>query len=289
MVENRAFVAQKMAEQSTPKFAEKQPFKGNRSTLKCSYCNSIGHQMDRCWVLHPELKPKNLGNRQQFPKENPKKFPRPRANVASHEPNYSSPMNLLNEFASFLQEKQNFGRNGEEGSSAENGVASAFLSNFGLTRESAGLTHESAGLTRDFAEKFQGMYIALMTALELSNFHNIWVVDSGASDHMTNKLNKIHDFIPFPKSSFVSIANGSTAAVKGKGKIKIVSKIINSDILYVPSFPFQLLSVHRLTTSLNCDVIFTPFKVLFQDHYTKQKIGEGFHLNGLYFSVIPKF
>ena len=60
-----------------------------------------------------------------------------------------------------------------------------------------------------------------MTALELSNLHNIWVVDSGASDHMTNKLDKIHDFIPFPISSFVSIANGSTAAVKGKGKIKI--------------------------------------------------------------------
>ena len=183
-------------------------------------------------------------------------------------------MSLLNEFASFLQEKRN---QGSEGAAADE--SSAFLSNF------AGL---SIG---ENSEKFQGMYIALMTALEISKLHDIWVVDSGASDHMTNKLTKIHDFTPFPISSFVSIANGSTAAVKGKGKIKIASKTINSDILYVPSFPFQLLSVQRLTTSLNCDVIFTPFKVFFQDHYTKQKIGEGFHLNGLYFfcdSEVPK-
>ena len=62
--------------------------------------------MDRCWILHLELKPKNLGNRQQFPKENPKKFLRPRANVAVHEQNFSSPMNLLTEFASFLQENK---------------------------------------------------------------------------------------------------------------------------------------------------------------------------------------
>ena len=63
----------------------------------------------------------------------------------------------------------------------------------------------------------------------------------------------------------ISIDNGTTTAVKGKGKIKIAL----SDILYVPSFPFQLLLVQKLTTSLNCDVIFTPFRGGFQDHYTK--------------------
>lgn len=39
----------------------------------------------------------------------------------------------------------------------------------------------------------------------------------------------------------------------------------------------------KLTTSLNCEVIFTPFKVIFQDLVSKKMIGEGFHLNGLYY------
>ncbi|KAG6501420.1 hypothetical protein ZIOFF_041300 [Zingiber officinale] len=78
-------------------------------------------------------------------------------------------------------------------------------------------------------------------------------------------------------------ANGKGAHVQGKGKIKLVSDTIESDVLYVPSFPFQLLSVHKLTSSLNCEVLFTPHKVIFQDLVTKATIGEGFHLHGLYY------
>ncbi|KAI5349736.1 hypothetical protein L3X38_002625 [Prunus dulcis] len=33
-------------------------YKGKRPDLKCLHCNNIGHLIDRCWILHPELKPK---------------------------------------------------------------------------------------------------------------------------------------------------------------------------------------------------------------------------------------
>lgn len=71
--------------------------------------------------------------------------------------------------------------------------------------------------------------------------------------------------------------------IKGKDKINLVSATIKSDVLYVPSFPFQLLSVHKLIHTLNCEVIFTSHKVVFQDQITKQMIGERFFLNGLYY------
>ena len=47
-------------------------------------------------------------------------------------------------------------------------------------------------------------------------------------------------------------------------------------MLYVPSFPFQLLLDNKLTYTFNCDVIFTHHKVIFQDPLTKKMIGEGF-------------
>lgn len=55
--------------------------------------------------------------------------------------------------------------------------------------------------------------------------------------------------------------------------------------LYVPSFPFQLLLVGRLTNSFNCDAIFFPssFDVVFQDRLIRKNIGEGVYSNGLYF------
>ena len=32
-------------------------FKGKQSDLKCNYCHNTGHLIDRCWQLHPEIKP----------------------------------------------------------------------------------------------------------------------------------------------------------------------------------------------------------------------------------------
>uniref|UniRef100_A0A6N2KKL2 Integrase catalytic domain-containing protein n=1 Tax=Salix viminalis TaxID=40686 RepID=A0A6N2KKL2_SALVM len=212
--------------------AEKKFFKGKRPDLKCEFCNLIGHSQDRCWSLHPQLKPKSFKDKLGG---NQRRFPTHRAHLAAQATDSipSSPMSLLNEFASFLQGKQNFGGDG-----AGSDEPTALLSKF------AGLS------TGGNSERCQGIILALMTAIEISNLNDMWVVDSSASDHMTNDLNKIHDFCPI--DSCVSVANGTTAAVKGKGKFKIVSPT---------------------------------------DHYTKQKIGEGFYLNGLYFfceSAVPK-
>jgi hypothetical protein len=80
---------------------------------------------------------------------------------------------------------------------------------------------------------------------------------------MSNKLSDIRDLEQFTSPIFVSVANGKGSYVKGKGKIKIIFDKIIFDVLYVPSFPFQLLSVIKLTSILNCDVIFTPYKVIF--------------------------
>jgi hypothetical protein len=39
-------------------YPEGKVYKGKRSDLKCQHCHNIGHTIDRCWSLHPEIKPK---------------------------------------------------------------------------------------------------------------------------------------------------------------------------------------------------------------------------------------
>ena len=44
-------------------FAAHRPYKGKRPDLKCSHCEQIGrtgvgHVKEKCWILHPKLKPK---------------------------------------------------------------------------------------------------------------------------------------------------------------------------------------------------------------------------------------
>ena len=66
-----------------------------------------------------------------------------------------------------------------------------------------------------------------------------WIIDSGATDHMTNNISSIHDFIPKVANHEVSVANGSTAPVIGSGKINLFPHYSNSkfEALVVPSFP----------------------------------------------------
>jgi len=81
----------------------------------------------------------------------------------------------------------------------------------------------------------------------------------------------------------VSITHGKNVSVKGKGKIKLLSNNIESSVLYVPSFPFQLLSIGKFSRTLNYHVIFYSQQVLFQDLATKKTISEGFFFKELYY------
>jgi len=129
---------------------------------------------------------------------------------------------LLNEFASYLQDRHGQGTTQNE----EQNQLAAILSQF-------------AGFLADANSKTsQGILLAFMIAFQIGSFHDLWVIDSGATDHMSNKLTNFFDFTIFSTPMFVSVANGKGAPVKGKGKIKLVSHNVKSDVLYVPSFPF---------------------------------------------------
>ncbi|EEF38438.1 conserved hypothetical protein [Ricinus communis] len=79
-------------------------YKGKRPNLKCDYCNSLGHTIDRCWSLHPKMKPKALKDKKGG---NSKQATNYKAHVATHKiDSFSSdPTALLKDFASYLQEK----------------------------------------------------------------------------------------------------------------------------------------------------------------------------------------
>jgi len=82
-------------------YPEGKVYKGKRPDLKCQHCHNIGHTIDRCWSLHPEIKPK-------FNKDQKgKSATQHKANSATNhtESFTSSPVALLNEFAHYLQNK----------------------------------------------------------------------------------------------------------------------------------------------------------------------------------------
>jgi len=159
---------------------------------------------------------------------------------------------LISDFANYLQNKQVQGKSPDQQTSQDQKQSAALLSHF------------ADFLAETDPKNSQGKLLAFMTVLELVNLHDLWIIDSGATYHMSNKLTSIHDFKSLVRPTFVFVANGKKAYVKGKGKINLLSNKIESDVLFLPSFPFQLLSVSKITATLNCEVIFTSSKLCFR-------------------------
>ena len=128
-----------------------------------------------------------------------------------------------------------------------------------------------------------GIIKAFSSAIKASLSGDVWIIDSGATDHMSNRFHSFKNFKKFHVPSNVSIANGKSVPVLGEGKITIMSDMTESCVYYVPGFPFQLLSVSKLLKTLKCLAIFSENGVFFQDKITKKRIGEGFLLDGLYY------
>ncbi|CAM8937083.1 unnamed protein product [Rhodiola kirilowii] len=108
-----------------------------------------------------------------------------------------------------------------------------------------------------------------------------WVIDSGATDHMTGNFKLFSHFSNTPPSS-VTLADGTISNIIGFGTTNPTTSLSLSSVQYVPGFAFNLLSVRQLTRSLNCSISFFPDHCLFQDLLTKQIIGSGHESGGLY-------
>ena len=112
-----------------------------------------------------------------------------------------------------------------------------------------------------------------------------WIIDSGATDHISSSpklfLHKNKNFSLPP----VLLPSGETANIAAKGSLPLNSIYYLRDVLCVPTFKVDLLSVSRLTRNLNCSVTFFPYWCVLQDLVTRRTIGLGKQRDGLYYLV----
>jgi gag-polypeptide of LTR copia-type/Integrase core domain/Retrotransposon gag protein/GAG-pre-integrase domain len=110
---------------------------------------------------------------------------------------------------------------------------------------------------------------------------NRWIIDSGASDHMTpidHKLNQKQH-----ANHHINMPNGATVYTTQMGKTRLGPNLELTNVLHVPSFSQNLMSVSKLTKANNCAAIFFPNFCVFQDLSTKKMIGMGEERDGLYY------
>ena len=77
----------------------------------------------------------------------------------------------------------------------------------------------------------QGNSIACM-----SSRSSTWILDSGATDHMTGMSDIFSSLQHSSSLSHIIVANGSHATISGIGTVIISPTITLSSVLYVPAF-----------------------------------------------------
>lgn len=107
-----------------------------------------------------------------------------------------------------------------------------------------------------------------------------WIIDSGASDHMTNCPQFFQTYSPCSGSEKVRIANGSYSSITGKGLVQLSNTISLKFVLHVPKLTCNLLSVSKL--SKDSSFLFESH-CEFQEQSWGKMIGSAKLIDGLYY------
>uniref|UniRef100_A0ACD5V2D5 Uncharacterized protein n=1 Tax=Avena sativa TaxID=4498 RepID=A0ACD5V2D5_AVESA len=110
-----------------------------------------------------------------------------------------------------------------------------------------------------------------------------WIIDTGATNHMTEASELFSTYTPCSGKDKVRVADGSMAPIVGRGSIRCTKTLSLSPVLHVPKFPVNLLSVSSLNKSRNCRSWFDPTCCAFQELGTGRLLGTGTEHNGLYY------
>ena len=108
-----------------------------------------------------------------------------------------------------------------------------------------------------------------------------WIIDSGATHHVT------HDKSLFIKldtsvNHYVNLPTGQTVRIGGAGIVVLNTDITLKNVLYIPEFRLNLLSISSLTTDLGSRIIFDHECCLKQDLSKGLMIGRGRRIANLY-------
>lgn len=113
-------------------------------------------------------------------------------------------------------------------------------------------------------------------------YNRPWIIDSGATDHITCSRELIEEEKGAGNQLPVQIPNGQNLAVKSIGKANLPNGLRINKVLYIPDFKCNLLSVSKLTKENNCVIMFFERGCLIQDSCTRSLIGVGRLCDGLY-------
>ncbi|XP_074318743.1 uncharacterized protein LOC141655567 [Silene latifolia] len=136
---------------------------------------------------------------------------------------------------------------------------------------------------------FAGISSAYSFISRIVSCYKEWVIDTGATDHMTSDASLLCNIVNLSCPLLVTLPDGTVKQVFKTGTVYLTSTITLSDVLLIPDFQPNLLSVGKLISRNNLVVTFLKDICLFQDLSSKRTIAQGNRSGDLYTIRVPIF
>lgn len=137
----------------------------------------------------------------------------------------------------------------------------------------------------DFDAPFSGMasFSGMVLCNNVQSSSNEWIVDSGATDHMTSTLSLLSNVKKASSQCTIKLPTGDNVQISHTGDLQLENGLKLLGVLYVPEFNHNLLSIRKLAQDNECHVMFLPDKCVIQNTLLNTVQGIGVLKNGLYY------
>lgn len=139
--------------------------------------------------------------------------------------------------------------------------------------------------SQDTTEPLDTPFSGMMSSNKALTTCNDWIIDSGASDHMTPYLCNIESPIVVVSSTSINLPTGATAKITHTGNTTLPNGLLLSNVLCVPFFKHNMLSVQKFIKNNLCEVQFCPTHCVIIDSHNNTIKAVGEAKQGLYYLV----
>ena len=256
----------------------------------CNHCGVVGHTMNKCYKIHgypPRYKSKSkntLANQVSSIDLGPNSCAQSQVQFGA-QPQFPQ-FHFANQSQAPMQTQFQFPFTPEQCQKllAMIGGQEAPLTSLGMANNVSLPTQQSTPLVGIFSQPNFGLKHSVFANKIVNRTafgYKTWVIDTGASDHIVYSMTLLHS-ITYVTNCIVELPNGESAQVTHIGFVHLSSTLTIHNVLCVPSFSFNLLSVSKLTQKLSYCLVFLAQCCFIQDLTYWRTIGMGEVSNGLY-------
>ncbi|KAG8362844.1 hypothetical protein BUALT_BualtUnG0031300 [Buddleja alternifolia] len=117
--------------------------------------------------------------------------------------------------------------------------------------------------------------VGISQCFSTSHCSDTWILDSGATDHITHCLSSLHSSQAFSIPQSAHLPDGTISHITHVGTVPLTPFLTLHNVLYVPTFRHNLLSVSKLAHDYQCVISFTSTASFMQGHLLKTPVELG--------------